>query len=837
MPQSTWLADLAQDFRYSLRQLREHKAFAAAVILTLALGIGANTAIFTLIDAVLLRALPVERPQQLYLFGYADGNFGGNFAQTGAWGAYSYPLYRKLKAQNRFFQDLCALQSYTSNLNVMANGNEAQQAVGKVVSGNYFSVLGVKPYLGRMLLPEDDEAGNGAVAVISYRAWKRLFHGDAALVGQSITLNGAPVTVVGITPPEFFGEKIQAKPAEFWLPLRLQSLVTLGPATLQQSEGHWLNIIGRLEPPLNTQRIEAELTGQLQQFLTAESGSKLSDEQQQLIRRCRIELKSASGGISELRDRFSEPLHLLMGLVFIVLLIACANTANLLLAHVRSRQKEIAVRLVLGVTRFRLLRQLLTESALLTGISSSAAVLFAWWGTRLLAVLLHESGKAPLLDVYPRSSTLLFTGALSVATLVLFSLLPTVQATGIDLASSLKTGIAAQRWKAGRSGLNPAQLLVIVQIAMSLVLLVSAGLLIRDFVRLTSQDLGFRREHVLVVHFDAKLAGYAIRDLGPLYKELEERVNQLPQVRSASLAKSALLSEDILGGDIFVGGYTPHPGEDMSIDINLVGQRYLETTGMTLLAGRHFEPRDAAGAPAVALINETMRRRFFPNGNPLGKKFGFGSPVEIIGVVKDARYFSPKGKIPEMAFLPLAQHLNYATDLAVRTEGDPLNVAQTVRQVIHQINNKIPILDITTLDKQVDNSLYQERLIAELAGFFGILALAVACVGLYGAVNTSVLRRTSEFGIRMAIGAQPGAVLWMVMKETLFLLVLGLTVGIAAAVFAMRLLSTRLYGLKLDDPAAVLLAVVVLCVVATCAGFIPARRAAQIDPTVALRNE
>ena len=837
MRELTWLQSFTQDLRYSVRQLNSHKAFAATIVLTLSLGIGANTAIFTLIDAVLLRTLPVKNPRQLFLFGYADGNFGGNFAQTGAWGVYSYPLYQKLKSENKFFKDLCAVQSYTSDLNVIVGKSPAQQSVGKVVSGNYFSVLGVKPYLGRTLLPEDEEPGKPAVAVIGYQVWKRIFAGDPNVVGRNVDLNGTSVTVVGVAPPEFFGEKVQAAPAEFWLPLSLQQQLTLRPSSLHEADAHWLNIIGRLEAPTDTRQIQTELTGELQQFIAVESGSKLSDEKRQFIRKCRIELQSASGGISDLRNHFSKPLHILMGLVFIVLLTACANVANLLLVRTTIRQKEISMRLVLGVKHSRLIRQLLTESALLAVVSGAIGILFAWGGTKLLALLMFESGKAPLLNVNPSLRTLVFTGALSIATLLFFGLLPAVQATKVDLISALKAHISSRSWGIGRNRIGLAQLLVSLQIALSLLLLVSAGLLIRSFAALNSQDLGFRREHVLMVRFDAKLAGYQPKDLGPLYQELESRVNTLPQVRAASLAKTSLLGEDVMGGDVFVDGYTPHPGEDMSIDINLVGPRYLETEGMRLLAGRNFTPQDAQGFTAVSIINEAMARRFFPNQNPLGKKFGFGSANEIVGVVKDARYFSPKGKIPEMAFFPLAQHLTYASDLEVRTEGDPLNVARDVRQVITQINSRIPILDITTLDKRVNSSLYQEQSTAELAGFFSVLALIVACVGLYGTVNTSVIRRTNEIGIRMAVGAQPTDVLWMVMRETLFLLTIGILLGLAAALSAARLLSSELYGLEFNDPATILLATTVLTLIASCSGFFPAWRAAQVDPTVALRYD
>jgi predicted permease len=478
-----WISveQLSQDLRYALRVLHSAPGFSATAVLTIALGIGANTAIFSLINTVLLHALPVKDPKQLVLFGTAEGNFGGDFAQVGAWGAYSLPLYRQFKKQNVYFHDLCAFQSYTSRLSVRINGSPARVAMGKVVSGNYFSVLGVPPYLGRTLQAEDDQANGIQPAVVSYRAWVRLFAKDSTIIGRQIDVNGKSITIVGVAPPEFFGEKIETEPADFWMPLRLQPIIMLQSSFLEDPEMNWLNVIGRLKSGADVRKAQAHLTNILQQFLTTHSGTNLASETKRLISTCYVPLTPGGRGISELRKRFSEPLHILMALVGLVLLIACANVANLLLARAAGRQTEIAMRLVLGAKRIRVIRQLLTESLLLAILGGFAGIAIAWWSTKFLVRLLSGGEQLLPLDTTSDLSVLAFTALVSFAAMLLFGLAPALESTKVDLAPSLKGCTNGTAAALNRVRISVAELLVVGQLSLSVLLLGAGGLLIAVF--------------------------------------------------------------------------------------------------------------------------------------------------------------------------------------------------------------------------------------------------------------------------------------------------------------------------------------------------------------------
>jgi predicted permease len=477
---------LLQDSRYGVRKLGQSPVFSLAVVLTLALGIGANTAIFSLIDAVLWKTLPVREPQELVLFGAAEGNFGGDLAQVGAWGAYSFPLYNRFKDKNLDFQGLCAFQSYTSRLNVRIAGTPARVVSGKVVSGNYFSVLGLHPYLGRMLNDADDQAGSGPdVAVVSYRAWMRLFSGDPNWIGRSVDVNGRSITIIGVTPPEFFGENVEPEPAELWLPIHLQPLTMLQSSYLGAPEMHWLNIMGRLKHPNDLSAAQIQLTHVLQQFLLADVGPGASADKRRLISTCHVDLAAGGRGISKLRKRFSAPLRVLMAIVALILLIACVNIANLLLARTVGRQREILMRLVLGASRYRLIRQLLTESALLALLAGAIGVLISSLGTKVLLHLLSQNGHAFPLDVSASGAVLAFTGCVSLLATFLFGLAPALRSTKLDLAPLIVGSKAGAR-------VGAAELLIMGQLAMSVLLLTTAALLIRSFNNLESQNLGFQ---------------------------------------------------------------------------------------------------------------------------------------------------------------------------------------------------------------------------------------------------------------------------------------------------------------------------------------------------------
>lgn len=641
-------------------------------------------------------------------------------------------------------------------------------------------------------------------------------------------VNGRLITIIGVTPPEFFGEKVEPEPAELWLPLRLQPLVMLQSSYLDQPEMHWLNIMGRLKQPADVRAAQIHLTHVLQQFISADAGSGISAEKKRLISTCHVELTAGGRGISKLRQRFSAPLRMLMAIVALVLLIACANIANLLLARTTAREKEISMRLILGANRIRLIRQLLTESAILALLAGGVGVVISWAGTKILLRVLSQNGHSFPLNTSPDGRVLLFTAGVALVTTFLFGLAPALRSTKIDLAHSPASTNPHAR-------LGAAELLVIAQLALSVLLLSAAGLLIRSFTKLENQNLGFNPVHVLMVQFDPRLAGYQPERLAGLNHEIVRRMNALPGVVSASLAKNSLLGTDIMGGDISVPGYTSRPGEDMTIEVNMVTPKYFETEGMRLMRGRAFTWQDAGRNPAAAVINETMARRFFPHEDAIGKRFAFGSPEEIVGVVEDARYDSLKGETPAMAYVLLTHYS--ANDLAIRTAMDPMSVAGDVRRVMHQIDPNIPILNVTTLQQRVDESASQEHLVADVAGFFGIVSLVLVSVGVYGILSSSINRRRKEIGIRIAIDAEPMGVAWMIIRQSLTLVASGVVIGSAVAFWANRLIASELFGLRPNDPLSMGASLGLLIVVAFCSALVPVRRAAKVDPMVTLRYE
>jgi predicted permease len=853
---------LFQDLRYAFRMLIKSPGFAAVAVLTLALGIGANTAIFTLINAVLLKSLPVHKPEELFVFGEGE-NIGISLGSPGgSLDLVSYPLYEKFRDQSQAFTGLCAFQSFQSTLSVRLDGPGGnalpEQAHGKVVSGNYFSVLGVNALIGRTLTPEDDVTeGAHPVAVISYRYWKRRFAQDPSVVGRTIGLNSLPFTIVGVAPPEFFGDTLEGDPADLWLPIMMQPQVMLQESLLKARDDHWLHLMGRLKPGLTLEQAQASLNVRLRPFLTEQAGSELSADERRRILESYVKLTPGNKGLSSLRQQYSEPLHVLMAVVGLILLIACANVANLLLARATSRQKEISMRLALGAGRARLVRQLLTESVLLGVWGGAAGLLFAFWGTSVLVA--HVSGGSTYLplSVEPDAQVLGFTIAASLVTGILFGFAPALRASRLDLTAALKESAPSLGGGLRRRGFGLAKFLVVVQVALSLSLLVGAGLFVRSLEKLISQDLGFNRERVLLVEIDPRLAGYKPTQLSSLYRQILDRVNDTAGVRSASLALYSLTSGFKRAGPVSVQGYTPQSQENLSVQINVVGPKYFETVGMSLVLGRGIGPEDTETSPQVAVINETMARYFFPGQNPVGRRFGFtvaglgihgsgardsshSGDFEIIGVVKDAKYNDLREKTPRMVYRPVFQEsgdARYVGSLEVRTVGNPLSVATSVRQILNDVDKNLPVLNITTLSDQVDRSLNQERLIAKLSGFFGLLALLLACVGLYGLMAYAVARRTNEIGIRIALGALRGDILWLVLRETILLVLVGLTIGLPAALAATRLISSMLFGLTPTDPVTISMATFLLVAVAAFAGYLPARRASRVDPMVALRYE
>jgi predicted permease len=841
------LESFLADIRFATRMLFKNPGFIAVAILTLALGIGANTAIFTLLDAVLLSKLPVSNPQELVLFSDdpREGNLTGT--ESGHWYVFSYRDYLQFRERNESFQDLCAFQAGRNRVRVHVAGVKAvspiESARGKLVSGNYFQLLGVSAVAGRTLTADDDRAEAPPAAVLSYGYWKRRFHSDASLIGKVLEVNDVPVTIVGVAPPEFFGETSTSVP-DFWLPLRMQPQVMQQSSFLDDPSSHWLNIMARLRTGVKPQQAQSIVTVQLRQMLASRAGSKLPPDVQRDIDKSYIQLTPGDIGISALRLQYSEPLHILMAVVALILLIACANVANLLLSRAAAREKEISMRLALGASRARLTRQLLTESVLLALLGGVLGIFFAEWGARIL--LFRVAGNGTPLHASPNTTVLGFTAALSILAGVMFGIFPALRAGRADLNSVIKGNAPAPAVAGLRLGL--ANGLVIFQIAASLVLIVSAGLFLRTLKNLMEQELGFRDEHMLLAGIDPRAAGYTPDQMNGLNRLLLERIEAVPGVRSASYEYTSPLRGSESSGPISVEGMPPRPHEEMGLHRNAVGPHYFETMGMPILLGRGIEPRDREGTIRVAVVNQVMVKKFLSGANPIGKRFSDGGPdfdaknaFEIVGVSADVRFYSLRAEVPPMAFISAAQltgsGYEFARDIDIRSTGDPRAIESEVRRVIGEAAPGLPITGVRPLREQVSGQLEQDRTIAGLSSTFGGLALLLACLGIYGTMSYRVSRRTSEIGIRMALGAQRGNVLWMVMRECFFLVTTGLCVGLPLMLATARLISHQLFKLSPMDPLTAALAAFFLTAVSATAGFVAARRAQRVDPIVALRYE
>jgi predicted permease len=831
-----------QDLRFGARMLLKHKGFTAVAVLSLALGIGANTAIFSLLDAVLLKMLPVKNPEQLVFLETDGGSSAGKRRSD-----LSYDFYEQLRQHTETLAGVCTF-SNRSPLNVLVDG-QAQVAQVQQVSGSFFAVLGVNALLGRTLTDEDDKVPGGhPVAVISHNYWQRRFARDPAIVGEAISVTGYPFTVIGVAPPEFFGVTVGDAP-DLWVPMMMRAQILPGESIEDYFNNPLSFVLARLQPEVTEWQASAALTGLLQQSLLAEAGSQLAPEELQSLRQARISLIPASQGLSSLRTQFSEPLRVLMTIVALVLLIACANVANLLLARATTRKKEIAVRLALGAGRLRLVRQLLTESVLLALAGGALGLLFAWWGSRLLLALV-ASGRTPVsLKLALDMRTLLFTTVVSLLTGILFGLAPAWRATRVDVTPALSE---SGRGSGGaRFGLGKA--LVMAQVALSLLLLVGAGLFVRTLANLRSVEMGFRTENVLLFSADPRMLGYDGWRIADLYQRLLERLKNIPGAQHVSLSRDGLLSRSGYRSSVYVPGRAPREGENPSTSdksfspnhshLHNVGPDYFATVGLPILRGRGFTEQDNESAPAVAVISETFARYYFGAEDPIGKRFG-RSPeesdrIEIVGVVKDTKYNSLRQQTLRTFYVPYLQNPGSwrETTFLIRVAGDPKRIIPAVREAAQMVEPRLPIYNVKTLAEQVDASIVQERLIGALSGFFGLLALALAAIGLYGLMAYSVVQRTHEIGIRMALGARAGDVLKLVIRQGMLLVALGAAAGLVAAFNLTRLVSNQLFGVRANDPFTFASVLLLLAAVALAACWIPARRAAKVDPLTALRHD
>jgi predicted permease len=844
-----------QDFRLALRQLQKFPGFAATVIITLALGIGANTAIFTLVHGVLLKALPVTDPGTLYRIGDRDDCCvnGGFLNDDGDFDLFSYDLYRHLAAAIPEFEQLAAFQSGHAGLNTRRGSEPAKPQRTEFVSGNYFSTFGIGAFLGRTLLPSDDVAGATPVAVLSYQVWQADYAADPQVVGSTFYLQNRPVTVVGIAPPGFFGDRVDSSPPSIWIPLSTEPVIEAENPILNHPAANWLYVIGRVRPGVNLASLQGKLSASLRQWLSTQP-NYVEQGRDSLIPKQHVVLTPAGAGVQNMQQHVGSGLHLLMALSGLVLLVACANIANLLLARGATRRVETSIRMALGAARARLIRQMLVESIVLGCIGGALGVIVAYSGTRTILSLAFPDAKYLPIHATPSLPVMGFAIGISLLTGIVFGIVPAWITSHSDPAEALR---GVNRTTRDRSSL-PQKSLIIFQAALSLVLLVGAGLLTRTLRNLEHQNFGIETANRYVIHLDPEGDGYTSDRLPALYEQLERQFSALPEVQSVGLAIYSTLEGNNWGEGIYIEG-RPAPGPDAhnGSSWDRVSTHFFETIGQPVIRGRGFTDQDTATSRMVAVVNEAFVKKFFPNEDPIGHHFGtddqkYAGSYEIVGVLADAKYNNPRSPFRPMYFRPLLQRNTgfkdpreasgenrslFINSITVRFRRQPQNIDALIRRTFSSVDPNLTVVDIKSLEYQVAGNFNQERLIARLTVLFGVLALILASVGLYGITAYAVARRTAEIGVRMALGANRRDVVSLVLRGAFSQIGIGLAIGIPVALLGGRIVASQLYGVRAYDPIALGIAALALSASATLAGFLPARRAASIDPMVALRSE
>jgi len=818
-----FIETLIQDVRYGLRMMLKHKVFTAVAALSLALGIGANTAIFSLLDALLLKTLPVKNPEQLVFVGGLEYQYPPQLDRALRNIPIPDPVYREMSEKNKVFSGIFTYNWVEATVN---DGSLAERVSGQLVSGNFFTVMGVGAHLGRIFTDDDDRTpGAHFVTVISYDYWRSRFGADPNIVGKKISINTRPFTIIGVSAQGFNDVDVGAAPA-LRVPMMMKDLM--------HDPRNDTPVMARLKPGISIEQAQVAADALFQSIIREYGASSLSNRYSNASR---IELSPAGRGVSasELRDRYLQPLLFLLCLVGMVLLIACLNIANLLLARAAARRKEIAVRLAVGAGRLRLIRQLLTESFLLSTLGGALGLVFARIGTDLLLGLLPLTREIKL-DMRMLGITLVVT----VLTGVLFGLAPALQATRFDLIPALKNDAAGMR--GGRRKWELRRLLVVLQVALSLVFLVCGGLFVRSLQNLKAVDLGYTSDQIVSMSLALGTSGYTTDQQRSFYQQLSERLTALPGVKSATYAKSMPLEPKPYGkeeGEIEVPGSHSPPNEKLTTLMHPITPQFFATFGIPLLRGRDFNWQDSVGRIyKVVIVNDRFARYFFGNENPLGKRISVaGFEFEIVGVVGDARLNSLKETMSRTVYYPAFTALLANQRLCVRAMGDAGALIAAIRNEVRRLDPNVPVYDIKTFADQIDESISRERLIALLSSFFGLFALLLAGLGLYGVMAYAVARRTREIGIRMALGAQAGNVLWLALRETLLLVSIGVAIGLPAALAVTRLTRGMLFGLTENDPLTIGLATLVMMAIAAMAGYLPARRAAQVDPMMVLRQE
>lgn len=847
------MTTVAQDVRFALRQLKKTPAFTVTVLLTLAVGIGANAAIFTLVNTVLLRSLPVADPATLIRVG--DGTdccINGASSDNGQYSLFSTETYRYLRKNLSEFEDMAAVESGFPYIPVTVRrdvpGEEARSVMGEFVSGNYFRTLGLKPVVGRMLTDADDREGAPMAAVVSYSTWEHNFGGDPGAVGRTLWVNTKPVTIVGVAPKGFFGDRLAASPPEFYLPI--ESMPVLANATYVHDPNiSWLEIIARPKPGVTiTPQLQQKVDATLKQVFATYKDFK-GPQGARLLAKTHAPLAPGGGGIQFMKDQYQANLHLLMWVAGIVLLIACANIANLLLVRGMERRTEMSVRAALGAQRWRLVRQMLTESVVLSVLGGVAGLLVAYGGTKMLLTLAFPGEQAVTIDASPSLPVIGFAFALALVTGALFGVAPALMAAKAEPAEALRSG---SRTTASGAGIIQ-RALVMLQASLSLVLLVGAGLFAQSLGKLKNKDLKLDATNRYILHFNPQAAGYKTTEVEALYRTIEERFHQIPGVVKVGISTYTPMEDNNWGTGVQVQGEPPKKFGASYVKGNA---EYFDSVGTRVVMGRGIGLQDTSSAPAVAVVNETFVKKVLGKRNPIGVRFGSegtkqSSDFTIVGVVEDTAYSDVRWKDHSMYFLPMTQRRPseldkqpiaedltlYAGSIVIET-GHPMEEMEPLaRRTLSSINPNLTVVKFQTFQQQISDRFSGDRLVSRLTALFGALALLLAAIGLYGVTAYTVVRRTQEIGIRMALGADRDGVVGMILRGAMTQAVIGLAIGVPVALLCVRFIKSQLYEVTRVDVGVLLGALAVLGVSACVAGLIPAKRAASIDPVEALRAE
>jgi predicted permease len=846
---------LRQDISYALRQMRLSPVFTLTAMLTLALGIGATTAIFSLIYSVMLKSLPVVDPSALYRIG-AGNDCCVQGGPQDDWGMFSYPLFLRMQTAAPEFDQMAAFQAAGVQFSVRRghSDNMAKPLRGEFVTGNYFLTFGIRAFAGRTLAPSDDQASAPPVAMLSYRAWQQQYNSDPSVIGSTFIVEGHPFTIAGIAPPGFFGETLRSSPPEIWMPLQQEPLVNAGNSLLKQSISAWLRVIGRVKPGASVDGVAPRLTALMRQWMTHDSGwpAEFMPLIIKSIPKQQIRIVSGGAGVGAMKADYGDSLRILLAVCCLVLLIACANIANLLLARGAARRSQTSVRLALGASRRRIIRQSLTESVVLSLFGGVAGVVVAFLGVKLIVALAFRSAHHVPIDATPSLPVLAFAFGLSLVTGVLFGTAPAWFTSKGNPVEALRGANRSTR----DSATLPQKILVVVQATLSIVLLAGAGLLTRSLRNMEHQSFGFETDHRISIVMNGPPASYSEAQLDPLYRSLQDRLAAIPGVERAALALYTPYIDN--WGELVVpeGHGVPQLDDHSDTSWDRVSTGYLETMGQPILRGRSITNQDTATTRSVAVVSEAFVKRFFPNQDPIGKHFGLDLPeysraFEIVGVVKDAKYRDPGGSPRPMMYAPLAQHVvydqpvlagvdhrsHYISGAVLQLRGSALGIEPLIRKAFSEVDPNLTLINVQPMQQQVDSDFDQQRAVAQMTGLFGMLALVLAAVGLYGVTAYTVERRTSEIGVRMALGANRSNVVRLVLRGAFRQVLIGLAIGIPISIACGHLIAAQLYQVKSWDPLVLGGSIAALGFCALVASVIPAQRAASINPVEALRTE